>query len=99
MRFRSIGESGSNIRDYLTRVQEVETNFFNESILAHLDAISLKNNVKVKEGLLSSNSIYKLSLIKRHKKRKGKVIKSYYYRKKFCIRQNKAKIRINSTDK
>ena len=99
MRFRSIGESGSNIRDYLTRIKEVETNFINESILAHLDAISLKNNVKIKEGRLSSNSIYKLSLLKRHKKRKGKEIKSYYYRKKFCIRQNKEKHNVNNTDK
>ena len=99
MRFRSIGESGSNIRDYLTRIKEVETNFINESILAHLDTISLKNNVKIKEGRLGSNSIYKLSLLKTHKKRKRKEIKSYYYRKKFFIRQNKEKHCVNSTDK
>ena len=98
MRFRSIGESGSNLRDYLSRVTEVETNFFNESILANLGTISLKPKVKINHGHLSSNSIYKLSLLKRNKRRKGKAIKSYYYRKKFCIRQIKEKNCVNTTD-
>ena len=99
MRFRSIGACGANIRDYLTRVKEIETNFLNESIIAHFGTISLNNDVKIKEGHLGSNSIYKITLLKRHKKKRKKDIKSYYYRKKFCVRQNKEKMNGNDNNK
>ena len=91
MRFRSIGECGTNLRDYLSRLKEVETNYINESVIAHLGTITLNNPVKIKEGRLSSKSIYKISLLKRHRRKRRKDIKSYYYRKKFCVRQNRAK--------
>ena len=99
MRFRSIGACGANIRDYLTRIKEVETNFISESIIAHLGTISLNNDVKIKEGHLGSNSIYKITLLKHHKRKRKKEIKSYYYRKKFCVRQNKEKINENNNNK
>ena len=99
MRFRSIGACGANIRDYLTRIKEVETNFISESIIAHLGTISLNNDVKIKEGHLGSNSIYKITLLKHHKRKRKKEIKSYYYRKKFCVRQNKEKINENDNNK
>ena len=91
MRFRSLGFCGTNIRDYLSKIEEVETNFLHESIIAHLGTIELNNQVKIKEGHLGSNSIYKIRLLKRHRRKKKKMIKSYYYRKKFCVRQNKEK--------
>ena len=95
MRFRSLGFCGTNIRDYLSKIEEVETNFLHESIIAHLGTIELNNQVKIKEGHLGSNSIYKIRLLKRHR-RKKKMIKSYYYRKKFCVRQNKEKADVNN---
>ena len=96
MRFRSLGFCGTNIRDYLSKIKEVETNFLHESIIAHLGTIELNNQVKIKEGHLGSNSVYKIRLLKRHRRKKKKMIKSYYYRKKFCVRQNKEKVEINS---
>ena len=95
MRFRSIGECGTNISDYLSRIKEVETNFIHESIIAHLGTISLNNPSKRKEGHLSSNSIYKITLMKRYRRKKRKEIKTQYYRKKFYLRQNKIKTEIN----
>ena len=50
MRFRSIGESGTNIRDYLKKIKEVENNFLNESLLAHFGMISLNENYEIREG-------------------------------------------------
>ena len=96
MRFRSLGFCGTNIRDYLSKIKEVETNFLHESIIAHLGTIELNNQVKIKEGHLGSNSVYKIRLLKRHRRKKKKMIKSYYYRKKFYVRQNKEKSDENS---
>ena len=96
MRFRSLGFCGTNIRDYLSKIKEVETNFLHESIIAHLGTIELSNQVKIKEGHLGSNSVYKIRLLKRHRRKKKKMIKSYYYRKKFYVRQNKEKSDENS---
>ena len=96
MRFRSLGFCGTNIRDYLSKIKEVETNFLHESIIAHLGTIELNKQVKIKEGHLGSNSIYKIRLLKRHRRKKKKMIKSYYYRKKFCVRQNKEKADVNN---
>ena len=96
MRFRSVGECGSNIRDYLSRIKEVETNFIHESIIAHLGIIELNDNIKIKEGHLGPNSIYKISLLKRQRKKKKKMMKSYFYRKKFCVKQNKEKADVNN---
>ena len=95
MRFRSLGFCGTIIRDYLSKIKEVETNFLHESIIAHLGTIELNNQVKIKEGHLGSNSIYKIRLLKRHRRKKKKMIKSYYYRKKFCVRQSKEKADVN----
>ena len=96
MRFRSIGECGTNARDYLSNIKEVETNFINESILAQLGTVSLNDNIKIKEGHLGTNSKYKIRLLKRNKRRKKNNIKSYYYRKKFNVRHNKEKLDVNN---
>ena len=96
MRFRSLGFCDTNIRDYLSKIEEVETKFLHDSIIAHLGTIELNNQVKIKEGHLGSNSIYKIRLLKRHRRKKKKMIKSYYYRKKFCVRQNKEKADVNN---
>ena len=95
MRFRSIGESGKNIGDYLTKIKEVENSFWHESILAHINMISLENDIEVKEGSLSSNSIYKITLFKQHKRKKTK---TQYYRKKFCIQQRTNKSDVNNVN-
>ena len=58
MRFRSIGICATNIGDYLARIKEVEDNYINESILAHIGFISLEENNN-KDGLLGPNSLYK----------------------------------------
>ena len=82
MRFRSIGVSASNIRDYLKRVKEVEDNYINESTLAHIGFISLEETDSNDE-LLGPNSIYKLTKLKIQKGRKRKRnINVQYYRKK-----------------
>ena len=76
MRYRSIGVSASNIRDYLTRIKEVEDNYINESTLAHIGFISLEEK-KFKNELLGPNSIYKLTFLKakgRRKKRKMQIL-------------------------
>ena len=92
MRFRSLGESGTNIRDYLSRLQDVETNFITESILSHIGAVSLNEDDSVQEGHLGCNSLYRIKLLKRFRRRGRKIMKSNYYRKKFFARQNKEKI-------
>ena len=87
MRFRSIGVSASNIRDYLTRVKEVEDNYINESTLAHLGFISLEERT-FKPQLLGPNSLYKLTILKAKGKRKKR--KMQHYRKKiFFYHQSK----------
>ena len=91
MRFRFLGESGSNIGDYLTKIKEVENNFLNESILSSLGMISLNDNIKITEGSLGSNSLYKITILKDRKRKRKKV---QYYRKKFHIHQSIDKPRI-----
>ena len=87
MRYRSIGVSASNIRDYLTRIKEVEDNYINESTLAHIGFISLEEK-KFKNELLGPNSIYKLTFLKAKGRRKKR--KMQYYRKKlFFYHQTK----------
>ena len=82
MRFRSIGISAPNLRDYLKRIKEEEDNYINESILAHIGFISLEDSNN-KDGLLGPNSIYKLTNLKSHrKKRRRKLVKIHHYRKK-----------------
>ena len=87
MRYRSIGVSASNIRDYLTRVKEVEDNYINESTLAHIGFISFEEK-KFKNELLGPNAIYKLTIIKEQGRRKKR--KMQFYRKKlFFYHQTK----------
>ena len=96
MRFRSLGECGANIRDYLSRLQDVETNFITESIFSHMGTVSLNDNDNAKEGHLSCNSLYRIKLLKRFRRGGRKIIKSNYYRKKFFfVRQNKEKVDMN----
>ena len=91
MRFRSIGISAPNLRDYLKRIKEEEDNYINESILAHIGFISLEDSNN-KDGLLGPNSIYKLTYLKsQRKKRRKKLMKFHHYRKKlhFHYQENK----------
>ena len=80
MRFRSVGICASNIRDYLNQINEVENDYINESTLAHIGLISLKER-KGKVGLLGHNSLYKLTLLKSRKTRKRR-LNFHYCRKK-----------------
>ena len=94
MRYRSIGVSASNIRDYLTRIKEVEDNYINESTLAHIGFISLEEK-KFKNELLGPNSLYKLTFLKAKGRRKKR--KMQYYRKKlFFYHQTKLNSRNNN---
>ena len=79
MRFRSIGISASNIRDYLTNIKEVEDNYINESTLAHLGFISLEEK-RFKGQLLGPNALYKLTKLKEQRRRKRRRVQ--FYRKK-----------------
>ena len=91
MRFRSIGISAPNLRDYLKRIKEEEDNYINESILAHIGFISLEDSNN-KDGVLGPNSIYKLTYLKsQRKKRRKKIMKFHHYRKKlhFHYQENK----------
>ena len=82
MRFRSIGISAPNLRDYLKKIKEEEANYINESILAHIGFISLEDS-NYKDGLLGPNSIYKLTYLKsQQKKRRRKIMKIHHFRKK-----------------
>ena len=81
MRFRSIGISASNIRDYLNRIKELEDDYINESTLAHLGFISLEEK-KGKDGLLGPNSLYKLKQLKSRRRRKKRKILNYQYCRK-----------------
>ncbi len=95
MRFRSIGICATNIGDYLARIKEVEDNYINESILAHIGFISLEENNN-KDGLLGPNSLYKLRRLKTHRKRKWrKFFKSQFHRKKLHFHHKTEK---NSND-
>ena len=80
MRFRSIGICASNKKDYLSFIKEVENNYINESILAHIGFISLEETNNINQ-FLGPNSIYKLSKLKKKRKRR-KFIKIQNYRKK-----------------
>lgn len=87
MRYRSIGVSATNIRDYLKRVKEVEDTYINESTLAHIGFISLKEK-KFKNELLGPNAIYKLTILNEQGRRKKR--RMQYYRKKlFFYHQTK----------
>ena len=93
MRFRSIGVCASNITDYLTHIKEVEDNYINESTLAHLGFISLKENNN-NDGLLGPNSLYKLKIIKEQKRKKRKRVKCcrkklfFYHQTKYNDNKN-----------
>ena len=96
MRFRSIGVSASNIRDYIKHAQEIEENYINESTLAHIGIISLEETT-VNDELLGPNSIYKLTKLKERGRRKKR--KMQYYRKKiFFYHQTKANSSDNNTN-
>ena len=94
MRFRSIGVCASNITDYLTHIKEVEDNYINESTLAHIGFISLKDNNN-NGGLLGPNSFYKLTKTKDQRRKKRKKVK--YYRKKLFF-YHKKKFSTNNTN-
>ena len=91
MRFRSVGVSASNIEEYLTRLKAEEDNYIYESILSHIDFISLEKSENI-GGLLGPNSFYKLSELKiqRKKRRRGKLLK-LHYRKKLYFHHQKSK--------
>ena len=95
MRFRSIGVCASNIRDYLTHIKEVEDDYLNESTLAHIGFISLKEN-NINGGLLGPNSFYKLTKIKEQKRKRKKV--KYCRKKLFFYRQTKYRTNTNIND-
>ena len=83
MRFRSIGISASNKKDYLSYIKEVENDYINESILAHIGFISLEETNNI-DQLLGPNSLYKLSKLKTKTKRKRrKFIKIQNIEKKY----------------
>ena len=89
MRFRSIGISASNIRDYIKSIKEVEDNYLNESILAHIGFISLEET-SCNDELLGPNSIYKITKLKIQKRRKRRnIMKVQYYRKKLYFYHQK----------
>ena len=90
MRFRSIGICASNKKDYLSFIKEVENNYINESILAHIGFISLEETNNITQ-LLGPNSIYKLSKLKTKRKRR-KFVKIQNYRKKRYFK-NQTKIK------
>ena len=94
MRFRSVGISASNIRDYLARIKEEEDNYINESLLAHIGIISLEET-KNKDGLLGPNSLYKLTYLKNQRKKRDKIMKSHHYRKKLYFHHNTIKFNSN----
>ena len=85
MRFRSIGISASNKKDYLSYIKEVENDYINESILAHIGFISLEETNNI-DQLLGPNSLYKLSKLKTKTKRKRrKFIKIQNIEKKYIL--------------
>jgi len=88
MRFRSVGISASNIDDYLSRLKEEEDNCIYESILSHIEFISLEKSENI-GGLLGPNSLYKLSELKnqRKKRRRGKLLKIHYRKKLYFHHQ------------
>ena len=88
MRFRSVGVSASNLEDYLTKLKEEENNCIFESILSHIEFISLEKSENI-GGLLGPNSIYKLSELKnqRKKRRRGKLLKIHYRKKLYFHHQ------------
>ena len=91
MRFRSIGISASNKKDYLSYIKEVENDYINESILAHIGFISLEETNNI-DQLLGPNSLYKLSKLKTKTKRKRrKFIKIQNIEKKYILTSNKNK--------
>ena len=81
MRFRSIGVYATNKRDYLSMIKEVESDYINESTLAHIGFISFEEQ-NIKDEFLGPNSLYKLKAFKTHKRKKRKMVKPQYYRKK-----------------
>jgi hypothetical protein len=82
MRFRSIGVSATNIKDYLSRVKELEDNYLIDSLLTHIGIISLEAN-NYNDGHLGPNSLYKLTNLKTKRKRKWrKNFKFQTHRKK-----------------
>ena len=90
MRFRSIGVSASNLRDYLKSLKEVEDNYIDESILTHIGFISLEET-NINDELLGPNSLYRVTKLKIQKRKKRrKIFKIHYYRKKlFFYHQTK----------
>ena len=95
MRFRSIGASASNIREYLTKIKEEEDKYIYECILSHIGFFSLEESKK-RDGLLGPNSNYKLSAMKKEGKRRRKKILKTHYRKKLYFHHQKCKV--NSSD-
>ena len=91
MRFRSVGVSASNVNDYLTRLKEEEDNCIFESLLSHIEFISLEKSENI-GGLLGPNSFYKLSELKnqRKKRRTGKLLK-FHFRKKLYFHHQTSK--------
>ena len=94
MRFRSIGASATNIRDYLTKLKEEEDKYIYESILSHVGFISLEES-KNRDGLLGPNSIYKLTTLKKEGKRRRRKIFKSHYRKKLYFHHQKYKVNLN----
>ena len=100
MRFRSLGISASNIDDYLSKLKERETDYIEDSTLAHISFITLdeKGIDNDEYEFLGAKSNYKMKKYKNNRKRRNKkrIISTQYFRKKIFFHHKRKRINSES---
>ena len=90
MRFRSFGVSASNMEEYISKLKVQESEYIEESILSHLNFISLEPKINEEDessddyallGHKSSYRIQKLNFRKKRRKRR-RINSNKFFRKK-----------------
>ena len=89
MRFRSLGISASNIKDYISKLKEKEIEYIEESALSHFNFISLEDDEETNHDdksddytFLRNEAKYKIQELRKrrnNRRRRNKFLKKNVY--------------------
>ncbi len=100
MRFRSFGVSASNMEEYISKLKVQESEYIEESILSHLNFISLEPKINEEDesnddyallGHKSSYRIQKLNFRKKRRKRR-RINSNQFFRKKIYFHRKRKRL-------
>ena len=102
MRFRSFGVSASNMEEYISKLKVQESEYIEESILSHLNFISLEPKINEEDessddyALLGHKSSYRIQKLnfrkKRRKRRRRRINSNQFFKKKIYFHRKRKRL-------